>query len=112
MNNRFDRAAYLAEFNTEVGEHDTPCAFALPHQPQQQMLRADVVMVEAPRLLLCQDQHLLGPRREQVETTARRSRAGSLLPPRTAAGIATIFLLLLVVLPTLDIGRERLDGLA
>ena len=42
----------------------TPAAmpFALAHQPQQQMLGADVVMVEAPRLIHRQLDHLLGAR--------------------------------------------------
>jgi len=42
------------EFHAEVDQHQGRHAFALAHQPQQQMLRADVIVIETLRLFLRQ----------------------------------------------------------
>src|SRR5690348_11337280 len=57
-------ASRLFEVNAERFEHTSGDALALTHQPQQQMLRADVVMAQAARLIDRQLDDLLGARGE------------------------------------------------
>ena len=62
-----DRRAHLGQLHAQVAEDARGDAVALAHQPEQQVLGADVVVVEALRLLLRQRQHLAGPLGELVE---------------------------------------------
>ena len=58
----------LGQLDVHVLEHPGGDALALPHQPEQQVLRADVVVVEALRLVLRKRQDLACPVRELVES--------------------------------------------
>ena len=63
-----DSRADLAQLDAEVGEHLGGDAVALAHQAEQQVLGADVVVVEALRLFLRQRQHSAGALGELVES--------------------------------------------
>ena len=63
-----DRAADLGQLDVHVLEHPGGDALALPHQPEQQMLGADVVMVEALGLVLRQGEDLSRSVCELVES--------------------------------------------
>ncbi len=54
----------LSRLTPERLEHAGGDALALTHQAEQQVLGADVVMVEPPRLVDAQLDHLLGARRQ------------------------------------------------
>ena len=58
----------LGQLDVHVLEHPGRDAFALPHQPEQQVLGADVVVVEALGLVLRKGQHLACPVSELVES--------------------------------------------
>src|SRR5262249_40275316 len=58
------------EVGAELDQHLGGYALALPDQPEQDVLRADVVVTELQRLTQAQLQHLLGPRSEG-DVTAR-----------------------------------------
>ena len=62
-----DGAAHLVELDAQVAQHLGRDAFALAHEAEQQVLRADVVVVEALRLLLRKLQDLARPLGEFVE---------------------------------------------
>ena len=64
----FDGRAYLVQLNTEVGQHLRRYALALADQAQQQVLRANVVVVEAQRFFLGQRQNAARPLGEFVES--------------------------------------------
>ena len=63
-----DRGADLGELDVHVLEHARGDALALAHQPEEQVLRADVVVVEPLRLVLRQCQDFARPVRELVES--------------------------------------------
>ena len=56
-----DLGAHLLQADAEALQHAGGDALALAHQTQKQMLGADVVVVEAARLVHRQLDHLLGP---------------------------------------------------
>ena len=62
-----DRAADLVELDAQVAEHLRRDAFALADQAEQQVLGADVVVVEALRLFLRKLQDFARPLGEFVE---------------------------------------------
>ena len=66
-----DRGADLRELDVHVLEHAGGDALALPHEPEQQVLRADVVVVEPLRLVLRERQDLARAVRELVEAIHR-----------------------------------------
>ena len=57
----------LGQLDVHVLEHPGGDALALPHQPEQEVLSADVVVVEALGLVLRKGQDLASPVRELVE---------------------------------------------
>ena len=63
--------ANLGQLNVEVLEDLRRDAFALADKAEQQVLRADVVVVEALRLVLGERQHLSGAIREAIEAISR-----------------------------------------
>src|SRR5579875_476996 len=64
---KLHRAAHAVQLHTEIGEHFRCDTLTLAHQPEQQVLRADVVMIKAGCLLLREGQHLSRPLGELVE---------------------------------------------
>ena len=62
-----DGGAHLVELHAEVGEHLGRHAVALADEAEQQVLSADVVVVEALRFLLGESEHTAGPFGEFVE---------------------------------------------
>ena len=58
-----DGAAHLVELDTQIPEYLGRDAFALAHEAEQKVLRADVVVVEALRLLLRKLSGLCAPAR-------------------------------------------------
>ena len=66
-----DLLADPVEVGAELDQHLGGDALALADQPEQDVLRADVVVAELQRLAQRQLQHLLGPRRER-DVPARR----------------------------------------
>ena len=58
-----DRGADLGQLDAQVVEHAGGDAVAFAHQTEQEMLGADVVVVEALRFFLSQSQHLAAPAR-------------------------------------------------
>ena len=62
-----DRGADLGQLDVHVLEHARGDALALAHEPEQQVLGPDVVVVEALRLVLSQRQDLARAIRELVE---------------------------------------------
>ena len=73
-----DRGPDLRQLDVHVLEHAGRDALALAHQPEQQMLGADVVVVEPLRLVLSQRQDLARAIRELVEAI----HPASVLPGR------------------------------
>ena len=69
----FDGGADLRELDAERIEDPCGDALAFPHQPEEQMLGPDVVVVEADRLVLSERQDALGPVVEAVERPHQRS---------------------------------------
>ena len=70
-NDELNGLANLGQLDVEVLE-DLRCnAFALADKTEQQVLRADVVVVEALRLVLGERQHLAGAIREAIEAISR-----------------------------------------
>ena len=61
------RGPHLGELDVHVLEHARGDALALAHETQQEMLRADVVVVEPLRLVLGERQDLARAIRELVE---------------------------------------------
>ena len=59
-NNKFNGAANLVQFNAQITQYFGGNALALTHQTEQQMLGADVVVLEALRFFLGQAQHFPG----------------------------------------------------
>ena len=59
-----DLGAHLLEVDAEALEHAGGDALALADEAEEQVLGADVVVVEAPRLVDGQLDHLLGARRQ------------------------------------------------
>ena len=59
-----DLGADLLQVDAQALQHAGGDALALAHQPQQQVLGADVVVVEAPRLVDRELDDLLCPRRQ------------------------------------------------
>ena len=74
-----DRRADLGEFDAHVLEDARGDALALAHEAQEQVLRADVVVVEPLRLVLRQRQDLARALRELVEAIHRVERLFPLL---------------------------------
>ena len=64
----FDGRANLAQLHPQVGEHLRGDAVPFPDQAQEQVLRADVVVVEPLRLLLSQCQDAASSLSELVES--------------------------------------------
>ena len=62
-----DRGPHLGELDVHVLEHARGDTLALAHEAEQQVLRADVVVVEPLRLVLSQRQDLARAIRELVE---------------------------------------------
>ena len=58
-----DRVAHLVQLDAEVGEDLRGDALTLAHEPEQQVLGADVVVVKPSRFVLCKDQDFLRPPR-------------------------------------------------
>src|SRR5205823_1480922 len=71
-----DLVAHLLERDAERVERAGRDAFALTHEPEQQVLGPDVVVVEADRLVLRERQDALCPVVEAIERTYRRTSAG------------------------------------
>src|SRR5258708_9759729 len=69
-NNAFDGPASPLEINPQAREHIAGDAFPLPEQAKQEMLSADVVMVEALRLFLSKLHHMPGSLGEPVEASS------------------------------------------
>ena len=63
-----DRGAHLGQLDVQVLEHPRRDALALADEPEQQVLGADVVVVEALRLVLRKCQDLARPLGELVES--------------------------------------------
>ena len=63
-----DRGADLGQLDVHVLEHARGDALALAHEPEQQMLGADVVVIEALRLILREGEDFSRPVGELVET--------------------------------------------
>src|SRR5262249_31846611 len=61
--------AYPVEVSAQLDQHLGRDTLTLPDQPQQDVLRTDVVVPQLKRLPQTQLQHLLGPRREGNMTT-------------------------------------------
>ena len=70
-----DRGAHLRELDVHVLEDARSDAFALADEAQEQVLRADVVVVEPLSLVLRERQDLPGAVREFVEAIHRGLRA-------------------------------------
>ena len=66
-----NRLANLRQLNVEVLQHLRRDALALADKAEQQVLCADVVVVEALRLVLGERQHLAGAIREAIEAVSR-----------------------------------------
>ena len=66
-----NRLANLGQLNVEVLEDLRRNAFTLADKAEQQVLCADVVVVEALRLVLGERQHLAGAIREAIEAVSR-----------------------------------------
>ena len=66
-----DRGPDLGQLDVHVLEHARGDALALAHEAEEQMLRADVVVVEALRLVLSQRQDLASAVSELVEPIHR-----------------------------------------
>ena len=75
-----DRRTDFVQLHSEVGEHLGGDAVAFADQPEQQMLGADVVVVEALSLFLSQRQDTARPFRELVEAV---SHSGLHPPPQS-----------------------------
>ncbi len=69
-----DRGADLWQLDVHVLEHAGSHAFAFPDEAEEQVLRADVVVVEALGLVLRERQDLASAVRELVETIHRAER--------------------------------------
>ena len=80
-----DLGPHLLERNVERLEGACCDALLLAEQPEQQMLGADVVVLERARLVLCEDDDLASPLREAFEHAADVSR----LAPGTSGHAAT-----------------------
>ena len=76
-----DRGPDLGQLDVHVLEHARGDALAFTHEAQEQMLRADVVVVEPLRLVLSQGQDLARAIRELVEAIHRVER---LFPSRAS----------------------------
>ena len=63
-----DGGAHLVELDAHVGEHLGRDALALADEAEQQVLGADVVVVEALRFFLREREDLAGPLGEFVES--------------------------------------------
>ena len=66
-----DRGSDLGQLDAHVLEDARSDALALAHEAEQQVLRADVVVVEALRLVLGERQYLAGTLGELVKTIHR-----------------------------------------
>ena len=80
-----DRGPDLGQLDVHVLEDARGDAFALADEAQEQVLRADVVVVEPLRLVLSEGQDLARPIRELVEAIHRVER---LFPSRAPADAA------------------------
>ena len=80
-----DGGADLVQLDAEVGEHLRGDAIALAHEAQQQVLGADVVVVEALGLFLREREHPPRPLGELVESVSHGSSPSYRFPnpPRT-----------------------------
>src|SRR5438477_10586596 len=67
-NNELDGAANLVQLNAEIAQHLGGYALTLSDQPKQQVLSADVVVVEALGFFLREHEHLAGSLSKFVET--------------------------------------------
>src|SRR5215472_13286423 len=85
-NDKFDRTADFVEFHTEIAEHLGRDPVALADQTQQQMLGADIIMVEALGFFLCEAQHLASPLRKFLESFV----AGFLMQVSSSVVIAAL----------------------
>ena len=72
-----DGGADLGQLDVHVLEHPRGDALALAHEPEQEVLRPDVVVVEPLRLVLSERQDLARAIGELVETVHSRSNACS-----------------------------------
>src|SRR6266566_221475 len=66
-NNKFNGAANLVQFNTEVTQYFRSDTLAFAHQTKQQVFGADVVVLKALGLFLSKTQDLPGPLGELVK---------------------------------------------
>ena len=66
---KLDGATNFGQFDTEIREYPRGDPFLLPHQPQQDMLGTNVVMVKALCFFLRQGQNFAGTLRKLVEIT-------------------------------------------
>ena len=62
-----DLRAHLLDRDVERLEHARGKTFLLAQQPEQDVLGADVVVLQRPRLVLCEDDDLAGPFSESLE---------------------------------------------
>ena len=76
-----DRAADLGQLDAQVLEHACGHAVALADEPEQQVLGADVVVVEALRFFLRERQDLACPLSELVESIHPRRVSPPGAPP-------------------------------
>ena len=80
-----DLDAYLAEPDVQVGEHASCRAMLVAHQGEQQVLGADVRVVEDSRLLGRALDRVAGRLREAMQTALRLVVLGD--PPRADSGL-------------------------
>src|SRR5215831_364534 len=95
-NDKFDRTADFVEFHTEIAEHLGRDPVALADQTQQQMLGADIIMVEALGFFLCEAQHLASPLRKLIKSffVVHKKIQRRTLTKRSERGRRSSFLLL------------------
>ena len=73
--------AHLAQLDAEVCQHLGGDPVALAYQAEEQVLRADVIVVETLRLFLRQRQYPASPLREFVEPICHLTYSLALDPP-------------------------------
>ncbi len=76
-----NRRAHLGQLHAHVAQHPSGDAIALAHESKEQVLGADVVMVEAVGLFLGERQDLAGPFRKFVEFVCHPGSPSALGPP-------------------------------
>ena len=92
-NDELHRLAHLGELNAQVLKHLGGDTLPFTDKSKEEVLRADVVVVEALRLVLGERQHLPGAIREAIEAVSRghallrspRQRCGRNGTPRSSS---------------------------